>query len=180
MYAGLKYGLLVLLILTGCATVPPAPDRLNLRLAPGDLGESIALQQHLTVERNGKIDELDAALEVDDNQLHLVGLAFGQRVLSLDYDGKKLSSWRHFMLPSQVREEDILEDILLTLWPLESIQRALPTGWQIEDNGLQRTLTMGNSVICVIHYSQLPRWSGIVKLNNLRYHYSLIIQSDVN
>jgi hypothetical protein len=165
------------LALIGCVTKPQAPMRLGLQLTPAELGTSIALQQHLTVERDGKTNELDAALEVDDKQLQLVGLAFGQRVLSLNYDGKQLTSWRHFMLPKQVRPEDILEDIQLTLWPLESIRKALPPDWRVEDDGLQRTLYKENTVVCRITYSNMPRWSSTVKLDNLRYHYSLIIQS---
>jgi len=170
----------VMVLMAGCAIRPPAPAHLNLQLTPAEFGQSIALQQHLTVERNGKIDELDAALEIDDSHLQLVGLAFGQRVLSLNYDGKKLTSWRHFMLPKQVRAEDILEDIQLTLWPVNSIRNALPPGWHIEDSELQRTLTMGDKVVYRINYSSMPRWSGTVKLENLRYHYSLIIQSVPN
>lgn len=171
--------LLLVLMLSGCAFAPtdPASARLGLQLNPAELGQSIALQQHLTIERNGKTDEMDAALEVDASQLQLVGLAFGQRVLSLNYDGKKLTSWRHFMLPEQVRAEDILEDMQLTLWPLESVSRALPAGWRIQEQWLERSLYMGDSLVCVIHYSAMPRWSGTVRLENLRYHYIITIQS---
>lgn len=170
--------LLSLLVLGGCATAPVSqPARLGLRLAPATLGTSIARQQHLKVERDGRIDELDAALEVDHDHLELVGLAFGQRVLSLSYDGKELQSWRHVMLPSQVRAEDVLEDLQLTLWPKEAIASALPAGWTIEDDGLRRTLYMNGTLVTVINYSTMPRWTGIVTLDNLRYHYRLTIQS---
>ncbi len=165
----------VALALAGCATAPPA--RLGLTLAPAALGQSIALAQHLKVERDGRIDELDAALEVDADHLELVGLAFGQRVLTVSYDGKKLTSWRHLMLPRQVRAEDVLEDLQLTLWPAESIARALPAGWRIDDNGLQRTLSMDGTPLVLINYSAMPRWSGTVTLQNLRYHYRLTIES---
>ncbi|MGV8894130.1 MAG: DUF3261 domain-containing protein [Burkholderiaceae bacterium] len=182
MYAAVmrRWVLFFVLALAGCATVPtPAlqPARLGLKLAPSALGESIALQQHLKVERNGRIDELDAALEVDADHLELIGLAFGQRVLRLYYDGNVLQSWRHAMLPAQVRAEDVLEDMQLTLWPSDSISKALPTGWRIEDSGLRRTLYMDDTAVTVIDYSGLPRWSGTVVLENLRYHYRLTIQS---
>jgi hypothetical protein len=180
MRTSLICSLCIVLLLASCAAVPPPQARLGLQLAPGELGEEIALQQHLTIERNGKTDQLDAALEVDANQLQLVGLAFGQRVLSLQYDGKKMTSWRHFMLPEQVRAEDILEDIQLTLWPIEAIRKALPPGWRIEDQGLQRALYMGDDLICEIRYSAMPRWSGTVKLENFRYHYTIYIQSQPN
>ena len=166
------------LILAGCASLAqPERERVGLKLAPAALGQSLSLQQHLTIERNGRIDELDAALEVDASHLELVGLAFGQRVLSLNYDGKELTSWRHAMLPPQVQAEDVLEDLQLTLWPADAIAQSLPAGWRIEDQGLRRTLYLWNSVVTSITYSALPRWNGTAILENVRYNYRLTIQS---
>jgi hypothetical protein len=169
----------VTLMLGGCAATPtaPPPARLTLKLTPASLGETIALQQHLKVERNGRIDELDAALEVDPGHIELVGLALGQRVLSLDYDGKELKSWRHVMLPAQVQAEDVLQDLQLVMWPVAAIGSALPVGWRIEDVGLRRTLYQEDMPVTVIDYSGVPRWSGAVTLENLRFHYRLTIQS---
>jgi hypothetical protein len=166
------------LALGGCASAPPQPvARLGLKLAPSALGTSISLQQHLKVERKGRIDDLDVALEVDAEQLTMIGLALGQRVMSLQYDGTTLTSWRHALLPAQVRSEDVLEDIQLTYWPAESIRQALPPGWRIEEDGLRRTLLSDESPVMVIDYSGVPRWSGKVVLSNLRYQYQLTIQS---
>ncbi len=64
------------------------PTRLGLRLAPAALGETISVQQQLTVERAGTKNDLVAALEVDPQRVSLVGLAMGMRVLSLDFDGQ--------------------------------------------------------------------------------------------
>jgi hypothetical protein len=164
------------LLLAGCATAP-APKRLGLKLAPAALGQSISLQQHLKVERGARIDELDAALEVDAARVELVGLAFGQRVLTLHYDGKELTTWRHFMLPKQVRADDVLEDLQLTLWPAEAINAALPAGWRVEDHDLRRTVYHDADAVTVIDYSAMPRWSGTAVLNNLTYKYRLTIQS---
>jgi hypothetical protein len=174
-----QFGAVALLMaLAGCAATPTGtPARLGLKLPPAALGESISVQQHLKVERDGRIDELDAALEVDPARVELVGLAFGQRVLTMTYDGVALKSWRHVMLPAQVRPDDILEDVQLTLWPLDAIARALPPGWRIEDSGLTRTLTMDGAVVAVVRYTAMPRWSGTVTVDNQRYQYRLTIQS---
>jgi hypothetical protein len=173
--------LCTVLMLSACVTPQVAqPERLGLKLAPAELGAEIALQQHLKIARHGRIDELDAALEVDAQHLELVGLAFGQRVLSLHYDGKELKSWRHAMLPAQVRAEDVLEDLQLTLWPIEAISKALPTGWRIQDAGLRRTLYKEDSVVTVIDYSEMPRWHAQVELENLRFEYHLTIKSAPN
>ena len=161
------------------ASCAPAqqPARLGLRLAPATLGGSLSLQQHLSIERPGRIDELDAALEVDGERLDLVGLALGQRILSLRYDGRSLESWRHPLMPDPLRGEDVLEDLQLTLWPLEVIRTALPSGWSIEDSGRRRTLRWAGEPVLVIEYSGEPRWNGKIELTNLRYRYRLIIES---
>jgi hypothetical protein len=177
----------LLLALGACSSVPTAakkpltPARLGLKLSPASLGQSLSLQQHLIVERAGRTDELDTALEIDTDKLTLVGLAFGQRVMTLEYDGKELKTWRHFMLPPQVRGEDVLEDLQLTLWPAAAIRAALPADWDLQDSvngaGMRRTLSFDGQPITVIDYPGTQRWGGKVVLNNLRYHYRLTIAS---
>ena len=170
--------LAVMALLAGCATTPApqAQARLGLKLPPAALGASISVQQHLKVERAGRTDDLDVALQVEPEAIDVVGLAFGQRVLTMHYDGKELTSWRHVMLPSQVRPEDVLEDMQVTLWPAEAVAAALPDGWRIAEQGATRTLYLADQPIMRISYSGSPRWSGTVVLENLRYHYKLTIQ----
>lgn len=150
---------------------------LGLRLSPESLHETLSLQQHLKIERQGRVNEIDAVLEIDPSHLELVGLAFGQRVLSLSFDGKEIKTWRHIMLPSQVKAEDVLDDLQLVLWPLEAINSGLPEGWRVEDQNLQRHLFFQEKLVTTITYSAFPRWSGKVVLNNLRYQYQLSIDS---
>jgi hypothetical protein len=164
------------LLLGACASTQPPVARLGLKLPPAALGQSISVQQHLKVERNGRTDDLDVALQVEPEAIDVVGLAFGQRVLTLHYDGKELTSWRHMMLPSQVRAEDVLEDMQLTLWPADAIAAALPPGWRVAEQGARRTLYLDDNPVMEIVYSGSPRWSGSVVLENLRYHYKLTIQ----
>ena len=71
---------LVVLGLAGCEHTLSRSERIGLRLPPAALGASVNLQQHLTVERGGRTDELDAALEIDSERVDLVGLVLGQRV----------------------------------------------------------------------------------------------------
>ena len=181
MLPGMSWGCAVLASiaahLLGCVAAPMQPARLGLKLAPATLGASLSLQQHLSVERPGRIDELDAALEVDEQKLDLVGLAFGQRVFALRYDGRSLQSWRHPSVPEQLRGEDVLEDLQLTLWPIDVIENALPAGWSIEEFGRRRTLRLLDQPVLVIDYSGEPRWNGKIELTNLRYQYRLTIQS---
>jgi hypothetical protein len=160
---------------TGTPYEPPA--RLGLKLPPSVLESPISLHQQLVIERQGRIDTLDAALEVDGRQLELVGLAMGQRVFSLSYDGRDLTAWRHPMLPPELREEDVLEDLQLTIWPAAAIEAALPAGWRIEEHGRRRALLLNDTPVVLIDYSGEPRWLGRIAINNLRYQYRLLIFS---
>jgi len=172
------------MLLSGCSTTPATPAsapsaRLHLQLSPASLGASLSLQQHLTVERAGRTDEIDTVLEIEPDHLDLVGLAFGQRVMSLHYDGKELKTWRHFMLPKEVQGEDVLQDVQLTLWPAAALRAALPPGWELEENDMQRTLLLHREVIAQIDYPDRKAWGGKVVLTNFRYLYKLTIQSVV-
>jgi hypothetical protein len=158
----------------------PQPARLGLKLAPATLGESISLQQHLRVEREGRIDELDVALEVDPDRLDMVGFVLGQRILTLHYDGRQLQSWRHPLVPEQLRGEDVLEDLQLTLWPADVIRQALTDGWTLEESGRRRTLLLDAAPVMIIDYDSESRWNGKIELANLRYQYRLTIQSVSN
>jgi hypothetical protein len=167
-------------LLSACSTAPrqtDTPARIGLKLAPATLGETLSLQQHLTVEREGSTNELDTALEIDLHQLNLVGLAFGQRVMTLHYDGKELTTWRHVMLPAEVKGEDVLEDIQLTLWPADAIRAVLPQGWTLQHTDERRTLLLDGQPVMTIDYPDHTTWGGTVVLTNLRYHYRLTIQS---
>jgi hypothetical protein len=166
------------LSLAGCAaSAPSPPTRLGLKLAPAALEASISLQQQVVVERQGRINALDAALEVDAERLDLVGLSLGQRVFALHYDGRELQSWHHPSMPPELSGEDVLEDLQLTLWPAGAIRKALPAGWRIEEVGRRRTLWLDETPVMLIEYSGEPRWLGRIAINNLRYQYRLIILS---
>jgi hypothetical protein len=162
-------------VLAGACAAPRQPVRLGLKLSPEGLGTSISIQQHLIIEQEGRVVDLDVALEVDEHELNLVGLVLGRRVLTLHFDGKTIDMWRDGVVPPQLRGEDVLEDLQLTLWPIESIREALPSGWQIEENDRRRILFLNGTLVTLISYSGEPRWSGEVVLRNILYHYKLTI-----
>jgi hypothetical protein len=168
------------LLLASCVAPESRPAGLGLKLTPAALGESISLQQRLDVEGHGRSAQLDVALEVDAARIDLVGLVLGRRVLSLHYDGLSLQSWRHPMWPVQLRGEEVLENLQLTLWPVDAIRQALPVGWSIEERDLRRTIRQDGLAIMVIDYSASPLWSGKVEVTNLQFDYRITIQSVPN
>ena len=192
----LALALIAVLALAGCGSMPGRQGgRAGEARPEAGAGHAGAIAEPATASDRGarqaaSMNSTPPWKSIRD-QLALVGLAFGQRVMTLQYDGKELKTWRHFMLPPQVRGEDVLEDLQLTLWPAPALRAALPAGWDLQDtpsgNGQRRTLSFEGQPITVIDYpgsntgsntgAEVRRWGGKVVLNNLRYHYRLTIAS---
>lgn len=165
-------------VLTGCASDPFLyGNRPDIQLSPESFGQNISVQQQLHVIQNGQTHDLQVVLEIDKDKITLVGLAMNQRVLTLDYDGKTLHSWRHFMLPKEVQAENVLENLQLAFWPKAVIEKALPKDWRIEENPQERYIFYKDAKMTDIKYNNPIRWLGTIVLENHYYHYSLTIQS---
>ena len=150
-----------------------------MAIAPSAFGESLSLQQRVHVEAVGRELDLDVVLEIAPDEVTLVGIALGQRVLTLRYDGVKLTESRHALLPRDVRGRDILSDMQLALWPTSAVRAALPRGWTITDTDGGRVVSQGADEVLRITYEATPRWKGVMTVRNLRYNYRLQITSVV-
>ena len=104
-------------------------------------------------------------------------MAFGQRMLTLRYDGVKLVEHRNPVLPREVRGADILTDVQMALWPVGAVRAALPGGWTIVDSDTLRTFWKGAHEIVTISYDAAPHWRSRVTMRNLQYDYRLVIRS---
>lgn len=160
----------------GGRTAPP-PDHLQLALAPASFAQRITLQQRVHVERDGREVDFEAVLDIGPDSLTLVGMAFGQRILTLRYDGTRLVESRSPMLPREVLGADVLSDLQLALWPLDAVRAALPSGYTLRDADAVRVLSMGDEEIAIISYDGSPRWIGRVTVINRQFAYRLVIQS---
>lgn len=173
--------LLAGLLLAACQTLPPPAALPPLQLAPAAFGAELSLAQRLTVtdapdDPNGPITErqLDTLLQVDAQQLRLAGLAFGQRVLTLNWDGRELKVQRHPMLPAAVDPARVLRDVALVFAPLPALRATLPTGWTLDESGNERTLRQGGEVRLTVRYLD---GRARVEIDNRAEHYQLRIES---
>lgn len=176
--------MLAMLVVSGCATQPalPASQIPEPKLSPASFGGDVSLAQRLSFERNGEVPgnpprTLDALLEIDSKSVRLAGIAMGQRVLSLAWDGTTLAVKRHPQLPAQVDPARVLRDIQYAYWPTTVIESVLPAGWSLQDDGSQRRLLHDGREVLRIDYDASPRWNGKLRLDNQREGYRLSIQS---
>ena len=176
--------MLALVLGSGCATHPPLPASQipEPKLPPASFGGDVSLAQRLSFERVGDVRgtasrTLDVLLEIDSTTVRLAGIAMGQRILSLDWDGTTLTVQRHPLLPAQVDPARVLRDIQYAYWPTTSIENMLPAGWSLLDQPSQRTLLHDGRDVLRIDYDASPRWNGNMRLDNRLEGYRLNIQS---
>ncbi|WP_457350566.1 DUF3261 domain-containing protein [Roseateles sp. P5_D6] len=172
------------LLLSACQTLPPPAALPPLQLAPAAFGAELSLAQRLTVtdapeapsDANGAVTErqLDTLLQVDAKQLQLVGLAFGQRVLTMQWDGRELNVKRHPMLPAAVDPARVLRDVALVFAPLPALQAALPAGWTLDESRNERTLRQAGETRLTVRYLD---GRARVEIDNRAEHYQLRIES---
>jgi hypothetical protein len=173
--------LLAGLLLAACQTLPPPATLPALQLAPAEFGAELSLAQRLTVtdapaEPDGALVErqLDTLLQVDAQQLQLAGLALGQRVLTLRWDGRDLAVQRHPMLPAAVDPARVLRDIALVFAPLPALRAALPDGWTLDEANGQRTLRQAGAPRLTVRYLD---GRARVEIDNHAERYRLRIES---
>ncbi|MGL4768072.1 MAG: DUF3261 domain-containing protein [Formosimonas sp.] len=168
--------------LTACATLPNTPpaavnDPFLLTLPPSSLQQNLQLNQQMTIAYNGQSHDLDALFETTPTQVQLALIKFGRRVLTLRYDGAHLEVNKDFLVPQEIKPEQILSDVQLVFWPYESIAQQLPKGYTLIDSAQTRTLSLNGEPLYQIRYStQNPRWQRI-ELSHLKHHYTMIIVS---
>ena len=165
-------------LLSGCFTqTTHSASHAGLRLSPASFAHEVSLFQRITVHQNGRTNALDVALEIDADRIDLVGLAMGQRVLTLHYDGKTLTSSRHTMLPKEVQAEDVLENLQMALWPEEAVRDALLSGWEMAEGDRKRFFYHEGQLKIEISYSTDVRWIGVIEMRHRQFGYHLVIDS---
>lgn len=172
---------LLLALLCACQSLPPPATLPPLQLAPAAFGAELSLAQRLTVtdvpdDPSGAVTErqLDTLLQVDARRLQLAGLALGQRVLTLQWDGRELNVKRHPMLPAAVDPARVLRDVALVFAPLPALQAALPEGWTLSEADNARTLRQAGEVRLTVRYLD---GRARVEIDNRAEHYQLRIES---
>jgi len=187
---GLFFALsLCILCLGACSLLTPKQESLLL-VSPVALGDR-TVEQQLQIRWQGGERVIDAALEIEDGRLSLVLMAFGMRVLSLEYDGKTFTQERFVPhAPDGVR---ILNDLMMIAAPRDDLRDALPKGWTLEEHlasGISdegatagsagREIFVDGMKQIEIHYAgcfPANPWRGKVILKNLAKGYELILVS---
>lgn len=161
---------LILSALSGCSSQPmqqqtnlieitpnvsvtiPTPEDLGYRLTASQL---IGAQWGAPDEQKQQ-QQLPVQLEVDQNKVVLAGFSsWGARILTLSYQNQLIeASVLTGLETSLPKPEQVLFNLMITLWPVDSWQPHLAKiGWQLTESNQQRQLFDNNGdLVADIHY----------------------------
>jgi hypothetical protein len=139
---------------------------------PAELGQGVEAVQLVTARRGGESFVFECRLSVDSQRLLLVGSdSMGRRAMTVRWGQDGITVEQAEWLPSSVRPENILADIILLHWPEESVRRGLA--------GATLTQTpQGRRIGEAIAISwQADPWNGLSRLVNTAWGYEIEVRS---
>ncbi|WP_051278016.1 DUF3261 domain-containing protein [Solimonas flava] len=176
------------LLLGGCANGPVRSETPRAAapplLAPASVGDALQVQQLLHAAYGSDETTLQCVVSDDLATLSVVCLtALGQRVFTLDWDGRQLKAQRAPLAPERIDPQRIVADLQLAFWPLAALQDGWrSSGYAVSEPrpGLRRVLRDGR-IVAEVHRGQPPLaggvWPARLWLVNLAYGYTLDIET---
>ncbi|WP_375322061.1 DUF3261 domain-containing protein [Aliivibrio logei] len=149
---------------------------------PAQYGSDLSLSQLISVEFQGKKQQLPVQLQLTGNDLVLAGFAsWGSRLLSLDYDGLTLDTYVMAGLSETLPPpEQVLFNVMITLWPIESWQASLDSiGWKLSEGDNHRILVdeTGKTVLDIRYDSIKNKFDGDILLTSPHLGYVIKIKT---
>ena len=166
--------LLAALGLTACSSFWLSGGLPLLKMAPATLGIQ-TVEQRSTITWPGEQKTLEMVLDIHAGTLTVIGMSFGVRLFSFDYDGEKIVETQP--LPGGLSAARIVNDMMLAYAPLDALSAALPTGWTVHEEPGIRQVFLDKTLNISIHYVEGLPWQGRVILDNHALSYQLTLDS---
>lgn len=178
---------LLILMLGGCAINSPSGTEpqawlkrgVQVKLPAPLLDKPVSQQQLLTATVNGKQQSLLVLLNADGKSLQLAGLSpLGIRLFKVVYDQTGIHTEQAIKIEGLPPANQVLADIMLSYWPVQSWQPLLPAGWTFDEQPLRRTLldNEGHAVTRIDYVAQGGTRQP-VSITQMAFHYQITIQN---
>lgn len=182
-------GLALLVFVSGCATQETArsPDvaigrgvSLALPMPPAYPRESTVLQtvQGAYGARRRTFQSV-VSLAADKVRV-IMTLPGGPRVMTVHWSAQGVTTERTALAPAELRGENVLADIVITLWDLDAVGAALSGDATITEADGVRTIRGAGREVITVWYAEGANESERMVLTNHDFGYELVISSQRN
>ncbi|KLV04073.1 hypothetical protein ABT56_15775 [Photobacterium aquae] len=148
---------------------------------PFQYGANLTASQLITATWQEETHQLPVQLEVTPEKIVLAGFSsWGTRLFSLAYQDHRFDS---YIMPglaaSLPQPEQVLFNIMLTLWPVEAWQPLLAVqGMSLVDTqGRRQLLDSNQQVVIDIQYRAVPHLDGEIIFKNMQLGYVISIKT---
>jgi len=164
------------------APVRIAPDLMVTLPQPGELGRDVEASQLLTARYGEQAFTFEARLSATADRFLMVGIdPMGRELLRITWTSTGVDSVAAPWLPSTLRAENMLADIVLLYWPEEIVRRTVAaSGGVLVSGPHSRQIWVGGREVMRADYRPADGanlWSGRLSYRNLAWGYELDIQS---
>lgn len=179
-------GLALLVLVSGCATRETArsPDvaigrgaSLALPMPPGYSREITVLQ---TVQgaygAQRRTFQSVVSLAADKVRV-IMTLPGGPRVMTVHWSAQGVTTERTALAPAELRGENVLADIVITLWHLDAVGAALSGDATIAEADGVRTIRSAGREVITVRYVDGANESERTVVTNHDFGYELVISS---
>ncbi len=179
-------GLALVVLVSGCATreTVRSPDvaigrgaSLALPMPPGYPREITVLQ---TVQgaygAQRRTFQSVVSLGADEARVIMTMLG-GPRIMTIHWSAQGVTAERTALAPAELKGENVLADIVITLWDLEAVGAALSGDATITEADGVRTIRSAGREVITVRYIDGPNESDRIVLTNHDFGYELVISS---
>jgi len=182
----------IVLFLAGCADLPKdnvvpssvkiAPDLVLAMPQVADLGRPVEVSQLVTVHYGQQSFAFEVHIQATPEHFLFVGLdLMGRKMITIDWTKDKINYEKASWVPSELRPENILADIVLLYWPAAIVRQGLATsGGKLLAGKNSRTVMLRDKKIWRADYRPTVKndlWSGKLHYRNLARGYEFDVQS---
>ncbi len=167
-------------LLGGCALWPWAADlRVPVPVAevPTEVMGISAVAQRIRVRGDGPPQVLDTLLELGAGRFAVAAIAFGVRLGSARWDGRRIRVQGPRSRWGGVAGASIVRDLVVAALPLDALRAGLPPPWRVADTAGGRALSRGGPPLLQVEYLSRRRAAGPMRIRNRSEGYELEIEA---
>tara|TARA_E500000318_G_C3549636_1_gene208310 strand:+ start:393 stop:1028 length:636 start_codon:yes stop_codon:yes gene_type:complete len=156
----------------------------TLPAEPWDENETIDVVQQVkaswnTGNKSGDVS-FQGRLNITSERAQIVLIdELGRRAIEIDWTEQDISIQKANWLPEDFDAKRLLADIVMTYWPLDIVEDALPDNMSVHDGFGERTVRLNDSgrKYVTIERPIKDVWQGQATLVNVRFNYRININS---